>query len=85
MSDLLGLHLYFHVFTPDGDLYVSDSADGGRRLHALLAQYPDATVITKDRETGETLAEEMSLLQFLREERKLVSIRIEADGTEGAA
>lgn len=74
MSDILGLSLYFHVFTPDGDFYVSDSAEGDRRLAALLAQYPDATVIPKDRDTGETVGEELPLLQLLQDERGAVSI-----------
>lgn len=85
MSDLLGLHLCFRVFTPDGDLYVSDSADGDRRLHALLVQYPDATVITKDRETGKAVGEKIPLLQLLHEERGLVAVQIEPNGTKGAA
>jgi hypothetical protein len=74
MSDVFGLTLYFHVFTPDGDLSVSDSSEGDQVLQALVAQYPDATVIPKDRDTGEPLAEEMPLLRLLQRERGLISI-----------
>ena len=52
MSDIFGLHVYYHVFTPDGDLYVSNNNDGDRVLQSLVVQYPDATVIVKDRDYG---------------------------------
>jgi hypothetical protein len=64
----------FHVFTPDGHLYVSDSADGDRQLASLVTQYPDAVVRTEDRNTGEVLAEEMPLLRLLSEERGYVML-----------
>ena len=79
MSDVFDLKLYFHVFTPDGDLYVSDSGDGDRALQALVTQYPDATVIPKGRDTGEALDDEMPLLRLLQQERGLVSIRVERE------
>jgi hypothetical protein len=74
MSDLLGLHLYFHVLTPDGDVYVSDSRDGDRALRALVAQYPGATVIPTDRATGKALCSELPLLRLLQQERGFVSL-----------
>ena len=77
MSDLFGLHLHFHVFTPDGDLHVSDSCNGDQALQGLVTQYPDATVITEDRETGEALCGEMPLLQLLREERGFIVLSAE--------
>jgi hypothetical protein len=69
MSGLLNLNLTIHVFTPDGDLFVSDSSDGDRALAALVTQYPDATVVTEDRDTGEMLAEGLPLIRLLAEER----------------
>jgi hypothetical protein len=64
MSDLLDVHLTFHVFTADGDLYVSDSRDGDRALCSLVTQYPDATVVTEDRDTGERVSGETSLIRL---------------------
>lgn len=74
MGGFLGLHLTFHVFTPDGDLYVSDDAAGDRVLASLVAQYPDAVVRTEDRDTGEVLAEDQPLLRLLIAERGLLTL-----------
>jgi hypothetical protein len=76
MSDIFQQHLTFHVFTPDGDLYVSDSADGDRAPASLVTQYPDALVRTEDRDTGEVLAEDMPLIRLLNEERGLYAIGV---------
>jgi hypothetical protein len=68
----VGLRVTFHVFTTDGDLYVDGSNDGGRALQSLVTQYPDATVITEDRDTGEALADETTLIRLLGESQRLM-------------
>ena len=84
MSDICGLHVYYHVFTPDGDCMVSDSSDGDRQLRALATQYPDATVIVKDRDTGETFGNEMPLLRLLQDERALLTLSLDPWAGEAA-
>lgn len=76
MSDIFGLHLYYHVFIPDGDLYVSDSNDGDRWLVKLARQYPDATVIVKDRESGKALTGELLLTALLMAKREYLTITL---------
>lgn len=83
MSDLFDLPLTFHVFIPDGDLYVSDNAEGDRALASLVAQYPDARVRTEDRNTGEVLTEDMLLIRLLAEERGLYTIGVRLDKLDG--
>jgi hypothetical protein len=65
VARLLTIKVTFHVFTPDGDLYVCDDNAGSRVLEQLAAQYPGATVIVTDRNTGEALLEEISLGDYL--------------------
>ena len=85
MSDLFGLHLYYHVFTVDGDLYVSDSADGDRALQSLVAQYPEATVVPEDRDTGKPLCDELSLIRLLHEQRGFLVLAPTRPTSKGAA
>ena len=75
MSDIFGLRLTFHVFTSDGDLYVSDRADGDRALRSLVTQYPDATVIPEGRGTGHALGEELPLIRLLQDERGFLMLK----------
>jgi hypothetical protein len=80
MSDIFQLDLSYHVFTADGDLYVSDSNDGDRVLAKLAQQYPDATVIVEDRESQEALSTEVSLIALLRAKETFFSVGLETLG-----
>ena len=84
MSDIFRLHVYYHVFTTDGDCMVSDSADGDRLLHGLVVQYPDATVIVKDRNAHEVLGGEMPLLRLLQDERGLLTLSLDPRAEDAA-
>jgi hypothetical protein len=84
MSDIFGLNLSYHVFTPEGDLYVSDSNDGDRWLVKLARQYPGATVIVKDRNTGEALTEPMPLTELLQVKDELLAVSLAKRAGEGA-
>lgn len=57
---------YYHVFTPEGDVYISDDAAGIKRLGAFARAYPTATVIMKDRDTQAAVTPEQLLIDFLR-------------------
>jgi len=85
MSDIFGLNLFCHVFTPDGDLYVSDSNAGDRVLSQLTNQYPAATATVKDRDTGEALTEPMPLTELLKAKSELLIISLENWAGEDAA
>jgi hypothetical protein len=80
MSDIFQLDLSYHVFTVDGDLYVSDSNAGDKVLVKLAEQYPDATVIVEDRQSQEALSTEVSLTALLQAKETFLSIGLETLG-----
>jgi hypothetical protein len=65
MSNLAGVRRSYHVFTRDGDVYIDHGTDGDLMLRSLVVQYPDATVIPKDRDTGQALGRELPLVRLL--------------------
>ena len=85
MSDVFGLHLYYHVFTPDGDVMVSDNSAGDRVLVRLAHQYPTATATVNDRDTGKALTEPTSLKELLRAKSELLTIAPAKQAREDAA
>ena len=85
MSDVLGLTIYYHVYTPDRELMVSDSQAGDWVLSQLASQYTDATVTVNDRDTGEALTEAMPLKELLKVKDGLVAISLAKRAREDAA
>jgi hypothetical protein len=62
---------YFHVFTPEGESYISDTGTCEATLRELLEWYPDATVIPEN-ERGKALAGEQPLFGLLQQENNFV-------------
>ena len=60
------MQLFIHVFTKDGDFYVSDNAAGDAILERLVRTNPETEVIVKDRDTEEPLTTRQPLSEFLQ-------------------
>jgi len=57
---------YYHVFTKQGNFYVSDNNAGDDVLNQAAHDDPNATVIIKDRDTDEIVIGEQLLRDYLK-------------------
>lgn len=55
-----------HVFTKEGDFYVSDDVYGDELLDRLVRTNPDIEVVVEDRDTHEALTDRKLLSEFLQ-------------------
>jgi len=62
------MKFYCHVFSKQGDFYVSDSNAGDDVLYQVARDDPSATVIIKDRDTDEVVISEQLLSEYLKEQ-----------------
>jgi hypothetical protein len=60
------MQLFIHVFTKDGDFYVSDNNAGDDILEQLVRANSETEVIVKDRDTHEALTDRKLLSEFLQ-------------------
>jgi len=58
--------LYFHVFTKQGNFYVSDTNAGDDVLYQVAHDDPSAEVIIKDRDTEEVVIDKQLLSEYLK-------------------